>query len=73
VATLSDRAAVFGAGQSSWGPAVYGVTDAAHADAAREAGEDALAAAGVEGAVRVVRGRNRGARVTATAGSDRDA
>jgi beta-ribofuranosylaminobenzene 5'-phosphate synthase len=73
VATLSDHAAVFGAGQSSWGPAVYGVTDETHTDAARTAGEDALAAAGIEGTVRVVRGRNRGARVTATAGSDRDA
>jgi beta-ribofuranosylaminobenzene 5'-phosphate synthase len=56
---------VFGAGQSSWGPAVYGVTDATNADAAREAGEAALIAAGVDGTVRLVRGRNRGARVVA--------
>lgn len=63
VAALGDSPAVFGAGQSSWGPAVYGVTDADHAAAAREAGEDALDAAGVGGEVRIVRGRNRGARV----------
>ena len=61
VATLSETPGVFGAGQSSWGPAVYGVTDATNADRAREAGEDALAAADVDGTVRVVRGRNRGA------------
>jgi beta-ribofuranosylaminobenzene 5'-phosphate synthase len=65
VARLSETPAVFGAGQSSWGPAVYGVTDERNADAARAAGEDALAAAGVGGTVRVVRGRNRGARVDA--------
>ncbi|QHS16618.1 beta-ribofuranosylaminobenzene 5'-phosphate synthase family protein [Halopenitus persicus] len=63
VASLSDAPAVSGAGQSSWGPAVYGVTDAEHAAAALEAGEDALAAAGVDGDVRIVAGRNRGARV----------
>ncbi|WP_380679832.1 beta-ribofuranosylaminobenzene 5'-phosphate synthase family protein [Salinigranum sp. GCM10025319] len=63
VATLSEAPAVFGAGQSSWGPAVYGVTDARNAPAARDAGENALDAAGVEGTVRIVRGRNRGARV----------
>lgn len=61
VATLSETSGVFGAGQSSWGPAVYGVTDAANADRAREAGVDALAASDVDGTVRVVRGRNRGA------------
>ncbi|WP_136601026.1 beta-ribofuranosylaminobenzene 5'-phosphate synthase family protein [Salinigranum halophilum] len=61
VATLSETASVFGAGQSSWGPAVYGVTDEANAERAHEAGERALDAAGVDGRVRVVRGRNRGA------------
>lgn len=63
VATLSEHPAVYGAGQSSWGPAVYGVTDAARADDAREAGRAALDAAGVGGAVRTVSGRNVGARV----------
>jgi beta-ribofuranosylaminobenzene 5'-phosphate synthase len=63
VASLSASPAVFGAGQSSWGPAVYGVTDADRADAAREAGERALEAAGVAGGVAVVRAANEGARV----------
>ncbi|GAB3418416.1 beta-ribofuranosylaminobenzene 5'-phosphate synthase [Haloparvum alkalitolerans] len=65
VATLDDDPAVFGAGQSSWGPAVFGVTDASRADAAAAAGEAALDAAGVDGTVRIVRGRNRGARTDA--------
>ncbi|MFC6824455.1 beta-ribofuranosylaminobenzene 5'-phosphate synthase family protein [Halopelagius fulvigenes] len=63
VATLSEHPAVYGAGQSSWGPAVYGVTDAARTDEARAAGRAALDAAGVGGEVRVVAGRNAGARV----------
>jgi beta-ribofuranosylaminobenzene 5'-phosphate synthase len=63
VATLGDDPAVFGAGQSSWGPTVYGVTDRERAAAARSAGRRALAEAGVEGTVRVVSGRNRGASV----------
>ena len=63
VDTLSASPSVFGAGQSSWGPAVYGVTDTDHAAAARAAGEDALDAAGADGEVRIVHGRNRGARV----------
>ncbi|MFB6097458.1 MAG: beta-ribofuranosylaminobenzene 5'-phosphate synthase family protein [Haloferacaceae archaeon] len=61
VATLTDAPAVYGAGQSSWGPAVYGVTDADRAADARDAGERALAAADVDGEVLVVRGRNEGA------------
>ncbi|GAB3695101.1 beta-ribofuranosylaminobenzene 5'-phosphate synthase family protein [Halorubrum pallidum] len=64
VASLSAAAGVFGAGQSSWGPTVYGVTDADHAGAAAEAGERALDEAGVEGSVSVVRAATRGARVT---------
>lgn len=63
VDALGDHHAVSGAGQSSWGPTVYGVTDAARADAAREAGSAALDAAGVDGDVQVVAPRNRGARV----------
>ncbi|WP_144797750.1 beta-ribofuranosylaminobenzene 5'-phosphate synthase family protein [Halorubrum depositum] len=64
VASLSGSAAVFGAGQSSWGPTVYGVTDAANADAAAAAGERALAEAGVGGSVAVARAAEGGARVT---------
>jgi beta-ribofuranosylaminobenzene 5'-phosphate synthase len=70
VATLSETTGVFGAGQSSWGPAVYGVTDEVNADRAREAGEEALAAADVDGEVRLVRGRNRGATVEAAENHD---
>ncbi|ADQ66541.1 beta-rfap synthase [Halogeometricum borinquense DSM 11551] len=61
VASVEDNPACYGAGQSSWGPAVYAITDAEHADEARDAGEAALAAADVAGEVRVVRGRNTGA------------
>mgnify|MGYP000333181120 CR=1 FL=1 len=65
VAELTESPAVYGAGQSSWGPTVYGVTDAGRAGDARDAGEAALAAAGVGGDVRVVEPRNRGAEIRA--------
>ncbi|ADJ14562.1 beta-ribofuranosylaminobenzene 5'-phosphate synthase family protein [Halalkalicoccus jeotgali] len=58
----ADRAVV-GAGQSSWGPVVYGVTDREGAAGAREAGERALSRADIGGNVRVVAGRNTGARI----------
>ncbi len=61
VETLAAKPAVYGAGQSSWGPAVYGVTDAHNAAAAREAGVDALDAAGLDGEVVLSAGRNQGA------------
>jgi len=63
VEALASEPAVAGAGQSSWGPTVYGVTDADRAEAARAAGERALAAADADGEVLVVEGRNRGATV----------
>ncbi|MFC7096814.1 beta-ribofuranosylaminobenzene 5'-phosphate synthase family protein [Halobaculum marinum] len=63
VAALDEDPAVYGAGQSSWGPTVYGVTDAARADAARDAGERALVETGVDGDVRVVEPRNEGAAI----------
>jgi len=63
VASLSASAAVFGAGQSSWGPTVYGVTDREHADATAAAGRRALDEAGVDGAVCVVEASSAGARV----------
>jgi beta-ribofuranosylaminobenzene 5'-phosphate synthase len=63
VDALSDAPAVLGVGQSSWGPAVWGVTTAGVADEARDAAADALDAAGVEGEVLVAGPRNRGARV----------
>ena len=63
VQALADHPAVFGADQSSWGPAVYGVTDATREVAAREAGRAALDAAGHCGTVLVARPRNDGARI----------
>jgi len=42
---------------------VYGVTDRANAEAARRAGRQALASAGLDGEVIVAAGRNQGARV----------
>ncbi|KAB1187974.1 MULTISPECIES: beta-ribofuranosylaminobenzene 5'-phosphate synthase family protein [Haloferax] len=63
VSSLSESPAVYGSGQSSWGPTVYGVTDAAHVDEAIAAGRAALADAGIEGTVTISRGRNRGAQV----------
>jgi beta-ribofuranosylaminobenzene 5'-phosphate synthase len=60
---LDGSPAVSGVGQSSWGPTVYGVTDAAAAAGAREAGETALDAAGVGGEVRIVAPRNHGATI----------
>lgn len=63
VESLSDARAVVGVGQSSWGPAVYGLTDERRVAAAREAGERALDAAGVDGSVRVVPFATSGARV----------
>lgn len=63
VRELESARAIEGAGQSSWGPVVYGVTDRERTEAAREAGERALARAGVEGTVRVVGGRNSGAEI----------
>ncbi len=62
VAALSDCPAVVGTGQSSWGPAVYAVTDADGAAAVRDAAEGALAAVG-GGEVVVAPPRNGGARV----------
>ena len=61
---LAESPAVRGVGQSSWGPAVYGVTDRSLADEAREAADAALSSIGVGGSVRIVRPRNDGARIT---------
>ena len=63
VSSLSESPVVYGAGQSSWGPTVYGVTDADHVDEAVTAGETALATADIDGTVTVARGRNHGATV----------
>jgi beta-ribofuranosylaminobenzene 5'-phosphate synthase len=59
---LQESSAITGTGQSSWGPAVYGITDADHADAAREAATEALDAIDSDGDVFVSAARNQGAR-----------
>ncbi|MEA5385728.1 hypothetical protein VB779_00375 [Haloarculaceae archaeon H-GB11] len=64
IGELADSPSVFGAGQSSWGPAVYGVTTTDHAENARVAGRRALGRAGVDGRVRIVAPRNDGATVS---------
>jgi beta-ribofuranosylaminobenzene 5'-phosphate synthase len=60
VDALGDSPAVAGAGQSSWGPATWGVTDEARADDAEAAARDALADAGVDGDVLVAAPGNDG-------------
>jgi len=62
VDALSDCPVVSGVGQSSWGPAVYALTEVSALDQARAAARDALAAADTEGEVFAARPRNRGAR-----------
>lgn len=57
---LEESPAIYGAGQSSWGPIVYGVTDERNAPSARSDAVDALSDLGVDGTVRLARGRNHG-------------
>ena len=64
VEALSGSASVAGAGQSSWGPAVWALTDADRAAEARAAAEDALTVADCEGRVVLARPRNEGAAIT---------
>ena len=63
VESLQAADAIDAAGQSSWGPTVYGLTSTDQADAARDTAADALRAAGCDGTVRVVRPTNEGARL----------
>jgi beta-ribofuranosylaminobenzene 5'-phosphate synthase len=63
VGHLTDSPAIAGAGQSSWGPTAYGVTDTDRSDRARAVAQQALAETGVEGTVRVVAPVARGAQV----------
>ncbi|WP_255191084.1 beta-ribofuranosylaminobenzene 5'-phosphate synthase family protein [Natronobeatus ordinarius] len=60
-----------GVGQSSWGPAVYGVTDATHAEEAREAARDALEAWGLAGEVVLSPPASEGARIEDRSGAGR--
>jgi beta-ribofuranosylaminobenzene 5'-phosphate synthase len=57
---LSSCPAITGTGQSSWGPAVYALTDAELAEDARTAARDALDAVGVDGRIVVTAPANDG-------------
>jgi beta-ribofuranosylaminobenzene 5'-phosphate synthase len=63
ITELQTSRAIHGAGQSSWGPTVYGVIHTDQSEQARQAGEDALATADVDGTVRVVSPSRTGATV----------
>ncbi|MFC6963907.1 beta-ribofuranosylaminobenzene 5'-phosphate synthase family protein [Halocatena marina] len=57
---LRESSAIMGTGQSSWGPAVYGVTDKDHIESARATARDALDALDIDGTVHVSTPRNHG-------------
>lgn len=63
IEALDASAAISGAGQSSWGPTVYGITHETRADAALDAATDALSSLDADGTVALVRPRNEGAQV----------
>lgn len=63
VEAFGEIPSVTGAGQSSWGPTVYGVTEARTAETALAATEDALANRGIQATVRTAAPRNDGARI----------
>ena len=63
VDVLERSPAVAGAGQSSWGPAVYGLTDDERAGTARAAAREALSTIDVDGEVVVCTPDNDGARI----------
>ena len=63
VEALEGCPVLSGVGQSSWGPAVYGVTDRRHADEARDAAADALEERGLEGRIVVSAAATDGAEV----------
>ncbi|WP_323675605.1 beta-ribofuranosylaminobenzene 5'-phosphate synthase family protein [Halorubellus sp. PRR65] len=64
VESLSRSDAVGGVGQSSWGPAVYALTDTTHVDSALDAARNALDAADVDGDALAVAPATSGARIT---------
>lgn len=64
VDALSSHPSIDGTGQSSWGPTVYGITSEDRVEEAEEIAQAALANAGVEGTVQIVRPRNQGASIT---------
>ena len=64
VDSLGDSPVIYGAGQSSWGPTVYGVTRERDVDEARAAARAALGTVAEDGTVRVATPRNTGATLT---------
>ncbi|MCU4716559.1 beta-ribofuranosylaminobenzene 5'-phosphate synthase family protein [Halapricum hydrolyticum] len=60
---LDSIPGISGAGQSSWGPTVYGITHASTADTAERMARDALADLGLDGTVRLVEAATTGASV----------
>ncbi|SEV86545.1 beta-ribofuranosylaminobenzene 5'-phosphate synthase family protein [Natrinema salifodinae] len=71
VEALEDCPVLSGVGQSSWGPVVYGVTDAAHVAEAEAAAEDALADRGLDGRVFLAEPAETGARARTDDAGDR--
>lgn len=63
IESLSASRAITGAGQSSWGPTVYGVTAKDMQGQAETAGKQALMDAGVDGSVQIVRPGKTGATI----------
>jgi len=63
VEALTDAPGIAGADQSSWGPAVYGITTERDVAAAEAAAQDAVSAIDATADVCVVAPRNRGANV----------
>jgi beta-ribofuranosylaminobenzene 5'-phosphate synthase len=61
VEALADVPTISGAGQSSWGPTVYGVSTADRCDAALSATRDVVDRLDLDAQVRVVPARNEGA------------
>ena len=63
VEALSDEPSLAGLAQSSWGPAVFGVTDVRNVGDAASAADDALSTCGFDGTVYTTRAVSSGARI----------
>ncbi|WP_330632284.1 beta-ribofuranosylaminobenzene 5'-phosphate synthase family protein [Halocatena halophila] len=61
ITELKDCGALFGVGQSSWGPAVYGLTSVEQTSRALQAVEETLDSVGLEATVYCAKPRNTGA------------
>ncbi|MDZ7730193.1 MAG: GHMP kinase [Natrialbaceae archaeon] len=63
IGALESAEVIHGIGQSSWGPAVYGLIRARDSETAKQLGQHALAKCGVDGSVRVVNPASTGAAI----------